>query len=455
MENEIKSEQENETGKIEDVKSEHHHHHESGESEHHHHHHHHHRHHHEGGEGTSDTASAAVTKGSTESGKSEHHHHHHHHHKDGETGHHEHHREQSATAGETGETPKKKHRYIPQAKSDYRPGVERLRHVLMFLMCFYLFGFKEIEDFTWILFGFVPIAFFMLSGYLVLGDEKHRLERIVRSIKRTAATFGVLTAVYIAINCMFYLLAGQPGIIIEALFSGRFWFNFLVMNIWSLDIGNAIWYVQAMLYGYIILYFLEKRKLLKHDGIIAAVLIAFTVFTGEFSGIIPWDIGGYSYLQGNFLTRALPYLLVGGILYRVKDKLAKYRNLWYYSAMAIGYILIALELILFTKLNTVGYYGHMLGMPVIAAAVCMLYLKNEKKEGFEKPLKMSRKHINCIYYFCQPVAILGTYVLSLASAQIMASFIPYTAFIVYLVSFGIAYLISRIDRALNNKKTNV
>lgn len=52
----------------------------------------------------------------------------------------------------------------------YYPGLERLRLILMLLMCIRLFGFPTaiggwVEQFC----GFVPIAFYILSGFLFCG----------------------------------------------------------------------------------------------------------------------------------------------------------------------------------------------------------------------------------------------------------------------------------------------
>ncbi len=85
----------------------------------------------------------------------------------------------------------------------YYPGLERLRLILMLLMCIRLFGFPTaiggwVEQFC----GFVPIAFYILSGYLVLRESEHRSKRIVRAIKRTAIVFGVMTVVYFIINLL-------------------------------------------------------------------------------------------------------------------------------------------------------------------------------------------------------------------------------------------------------------
>lgn len=334
---------------------------------------------------------------------------------------------------------------------DYSPAIERLRFVLMFFMCIYLLGFPgALGGFVKTVCGFVPIAFYILSGYLVLRESENRSERIVRAIKRSAVTFGVLCAVYFLLNVFLYRLEGINFLPAMALV--RFWFNFIVMNVWQFDIGSAIWYVQALLYAYIIIYFLDKRKLLKYDGIISAVLILFTVVTGELSGIIKWELWGYTYIPGNFFTRALPYVLLGSYIRRNTRKSARINKFWFRFAIVIGIVLSLAEILILGALNKQGYYGHLIGMGVIAAAVCMLGFNGKESSGFEKKLGMSRKHINWIYYLCQPVSVLVVALLVYFGGNRIEALTGYVGIFTFFVCFHLAWIISRADRRLQMKK---
>ena len=333
------------------------------------------------------------------------------------------------------------------------PGFERLRIILMFFMCIDLFGLPTTAgELIRTMCGFVPIAFFILSGYLVLRDDDDRPARILRGIKRTAIVFGVLFVVYFVMNYFYYR---QQGANILPVFSEwRFWFNFLVMNVWQFEIGNAIWYVQALLYAYIIIYFLDKWKLLKYDRLIAAVLLLITVLTGEFAGIFKWNVAGYTYLPGNFLTRALPYVLLGAFLHRKMKTFGAVRRLWYRLAIVGGIILTIIEPIILGTAGVPGYYGHLLGYGVVAVSVCMLAFKDNKESGFESTLKMSRWHTNCIYYFCQPVSFLVALIMSRLDKEIIANLIGFVGIIVFIISFGLAWLVAYIGRTYFKKKTN-
>lgn len=327
----------------------------------------------------------------------------------------------------------------------FRPSIERLRVILMFFMCIDLLGFPTaIGGYVQTICGFVPLAFFVLSGYLVLREDEDRSKRIVRAIKRCAIVFAILAVAYFAINYFYYRFLGVN--IFSAFASKRFWFNFVVLNVWQFDIGSAIWYVQALLYAYIIIYFLDKWKLLRFDWLIAAVLIIFTVVTGELAGVFRWEFWGYNYIPGNFLTRAMPYVLLGAFFHRkVKSIVAAWRPL-YIIGIFVGIALTVGEIVLLGYLGVPGHYGHLIGMGVTAVSVCMLAFQDDIPEtGFEFILDMPRWSINCIYYLCQPMSVGIALLLSDAGKELFAMSVGFMGILTFVVCFFLAWLISRID----------
>lgn len=342
-----------------------------------------------------------------------------------------------------------------QTHTYYRPSVKRLRIVLMFLMCIKLLGFPTaLGETIQTVCGFVPMAFYILSGYLVLRKSQNRSKRIARAIKRSAVVFVVMAVAYFVINFFYYRMSDTN--ILSVLKTKRFWFDFLVMNVWQFDIGSVIWYVQALLYAYIIIYFLDKLKLLKYDWLIAAVLLLLTVLTGEFSGIFQWNIAGYTYIPGNFFTRALPYVLLGSFIHRKMNVLGAVRRTWYRLAIAVGIVLILAETMILDSLGVSGYYGHLLGYGVIAVSVCIPVFQNYLPEpGFEETLGMSRWHINCIYYFCQPVSIVVAFALSALGTEALSAGKGFIGIITFLICFGIAWLIAFIGRTFFKKHKSI
>ena len=332
---------------------------------------------------------------------------------------------------------------IPEGIGHY-PSIDRLRTLLMLPMCITLFGFPTMVGGLLKTFcGFSWIAYFLLSGFLVLREPEGRSERIVRSIKRSALVFGILTVAYFAIS---FLLDSSILVYCTDL---RFWFNFLVMNVWQFSVGGAIWYVQALLYAYIILYFLNKWNLLKYDWLIAAILIAFTVITGELSGLLPWSVAGYTYVPGNFFTRALPYILLGGILYKNIKALAAVPRFVYKLGLFVGLFLVFAEILVLGIFNKVGYYGHLIGMPVTALSCCMLALQNDSPDpGFEAKLGINRWHTCFMYYFCHPVGMILTLLLLVLFGEALPLWLlDCVGIFTFVICFLLAWPAARIGRA--------
>lgn len=243
-----------------------------------------------------------------------------------------------------------------------------LRLILMLFVCFWAFGCPEPSGIVKSLSGFAIPAFFVLSGYYVLDNKREvRIEKTIRKIKRTALCFGFVFLVYAAINVALLFLVHLP---IEI--SKRAIFDFVVLNLWTPTVGENIWFIQAMLYAYIVIFILDKIKLLKFYKIFLILLFVIMLITGEFAGALRFSIFGYPFIPGNWLTRALPYILVGRLLREKKKSLMKVQFWKYLIAFAVGGGLVLLEIMVLGLTGILNYQGHMIGYGVMAIAACGL-----------------------------------------------------------------------------------
>ena len=243
-----------------------------------------------------------------------------------------------------------------------------LRLILMLFICFWAFGCPEPTGIVNSLSGFAIPAFFVLSGYYVLDTNREvRMEKVLRKIKRSALCFAFVLLFYVAINVPVMFLYHMPLV-----FSKRMIFEFVVLNLWPLLIGDNIWFIQAMLYAYIVIFILDKLKLLKFYRILLVILFVFMLLTGEFSGVIRFNILGYTYIPGNWLTRALPYILLGKLLRDIKEKLMEIKFWKYLIAFVVGGGLVILEFFILVWTGTLRYEAHMIGYTIMAVAVCGL-----------------------------------------------------------------------------------
>lgn len=244
-----------------------------------------------------------------------------------------------------------------------------LRLLLMLFVCFWAFGCPEPTGIVRAISGFAIPTFYVISGYYVLDTKREeRMAKTLRKIKRTALCFGVVFLFYVVLNVGLMFLTNSTFI-----FSKRILFNFVVLNLWPFSIGENIWFIQAMLYAYIVIFILDKLKLMKFYRILLIILFIFMLLTGEFSGIIRFSNPlGYPYIPGNWLTRALPYILLGKLLRDKKKALMNIKFWKYLIAFVIGGGLAVLELLILIWTGCLRYEGHMIGYAIMAVAVCGL-----------------------------------------------------------------------------------
>ena len=243
-----------------------------------------------------------------------------------------------------------------------------LRLILMVFVCFWAFGSPDPSGVVNSLSGFAIPAFFILSGYYVLDNKRNvRMEKTLRKIKRTAISFGFVFLFYAAINVVLIILHFK-----SFTFSKRMLFEFVVMNVWPFEIGNNIWFIQAMLYAYIIIFIADKLKLMRFYKIIIPILVIIMILTGELSAMLRFNIFGYQYIPGNWLTRALPYILIGKLLRDMKKSVMKIQFWKFLIAFVIGGVLVIAEILCLGWFEFLGYQGHMFGYGIMAVAVCGL-----------------------------------------------------------------------------------
>ena len=221
--------------------------------------------------------------------------------------------------------------------------------------------------------SFASSTFFLIYGYFVLRDDEELTARLKRSIRHAAIVFVVCMVVYFALVCTAYLIVGDN---ISELFTRRYIFEFFVLNIWWPYLGGNIWFVQAILYALIIFYFLNKWKLLKYDLYIMIGLFLIAVLVGEGAGLIGFRVRGYSYISGNFLTRTMPYMLLGRILYKARFRrdFGKIKNWMWLVIFFVGAALYLIEFYGLLSSGKLVYVNHMIGFIPMSVAATMFFL---------------------------------------------------------------------------------
>lgn len=335
--------------------------------------------------------------------------------------------------------------FYDHRRHKYHSTTDMLRFFLMpfvFLMFLGLPG--KIGGYISFYSNFVTEVFFILFGFFALVPDSHRRKRKIKSeLKQGIKFFLIMFFSYILfniiylefLNSLYYLTSG-------VLWQKRTIFNFLVLNIWPLPVGNSIWFVQSFVYAYLFFFIAEKIKLSKYYFQILIILIIFMLATGEFAAFFGFPHFGYNYIPAGAVTRAIPYMLIGMFLRKNVDKLSKIPRFVYLILFPVGLILAILEIELLNRFGKLAYPGHAIGFGIMAISLCCFALSNPKeyKNFFSKHgANYSRR----MYAYCQPV--------SLIIWMITYTFIPKLYNYVnvigsLLISFLLAIIVGRIQR---------
>lgn len=161
----------------------------------------------------------------------------------------------------------------------------------------------------------VPI-FFMITGYFYSNtkkkcSEKKQIVKIIRLCVEANALFFIW-------NIFHSLIAGNS--VTEYLYSLlniKTWLKFVILN--ESPFSGHLWYLCAVLYVLVIIYYFEKRWDRKYLYPLIPLLLLTDLVFGKYSLLIWKRNFDYIYVR-NFLFVGLPYFLLGDIIFRTKKK---------------------------------------------------------------------------------------------------------------------------------------
>lgn len=255
----------------------------------------------------------------------------------------------------------------------YYRTADALKFWLMPFVCILCFGFPtRYGGIVSVLSGFAPLCFFLLSGFFGLIDGPGELERLGRRIKRTGAMFAVMFVLCFITNILFYQITGADvRIVFTTLLQKRVLFNFFVLCVWPFSMGESIWFIQSLFYAYIVLYVLYRLHLERLRGLLLVLCAALMLVSGELAGVVGFQFLGAPYLPPNVFTRALPYVLLGGVIRKKMDTWSM-RGAWLYLLMIpLGLALAYGEFELLASRGLLVTTSHAVGLGITAFGLCM------------------------------------------------------------------------------------
>lgn len=164
------------------------------------------------------------------------------------------------------------------------------------------------------------IVFFLISGYACYKDEENSNgTSILRRTKRTALITGLSVLIYLLFTIIEQLCYGTIGDW-AAKFTDPWLFpRMIVLGDFEFIHADHLWFLVGLLYGYLIMYVIERFKLRK----LALILTPFLVLLRIAMETITNSMGLDWHLSGNFLVGALPMLLLGYCIHIKEEELLK------------------------------------------------------------------------------------------------------------------------------------
>ena len=166
------------------------------------------------------------------------------------------------------------------------------------------------------------IFFFLISGYQTYCEDSSQSGKILNRFKRNLRLVAVVLLIYLAFTVIEQIALGTISSWAKNyLLNPVTYIRLLVLG--DLDFINCghLWYMVAMLYGYLILYCMEKFRLHKIFYIALPLLLLLRVsmetYTNSFSHFSWFDW----HFSGNFLVGALPIMLLGNYICHKEEKL--------------------------------------------------------------------------------------------------------------------------------------
>lgn len=337
--------------------------------------------------------------------------------------------------------------------------VDLIRFCLMPFVFIALLGFPVsgvVGNYISSISNFAALAFFIFCGFFTMApDRELRMRKLTRALKRSLLFFLILFVVYLALSIAYLAYAGSLKLLISPEFlRGRTFFDFFVLNVWPLPMGNSIWFIQALAYSYLILFFIEKLKLSKIYIPLLVVLLVVMLLSGEFAKLVGFPYFGYRYIPGGWLTKALPFMLIGMLLRRGIDKLARIPRFVYIITFFAGIGCAIGERLLLEKLGRFVYSGNAIGYAIMAISLC-LFAVTLPDIGPSFLGSHGGSYARRMYALCQPVSLLLWVVVAAINEEYLSTLAEFASVICFAICFALAFLVGLVLFRIAVRKGNI
>jgi len=331
--------------------------------------------------------------------------------------------------------------------SKRRIGLDFIKYICSFMIvCIHAeyFGKSYFEPVT----RFAVPVFFMVTGYFYSSVVSHGRE--LAQIKKIIRLFIYTSILYFTWTILVLLADGLSlSDYFQSFKNPWLWFIFIFLN--GSFLSEHLWYIHALLYVLIIIYFFDRRSCRKRLYKLIPFLLLGNVVLGNYS----IALFGQSFLlvcSRNFLFFGLPFFLLGDY-FRHSGTGAGNRSLL--MVLILSVITSELENILLLKSGALYVSDCFISTPFMACSLFLLIIKNEghlSRCFFTSVASIGKKTATTIYVI-HPIVIyyLDKFVDAVSKYTPVAQIVHLCSapFTVFFISTLVALLLNKLKKPVS------
>ena len=240
--------------------------------------------------------------------------------------------------------------------------------------------------------GICGVAFFyIISGYACYGDK----EEVCPKIRKRLLRNGIITLITVAIYMLFCILQKKQNHEynwwIRQFRQPQTWLRMLFLGDFEMMYGSHLWFMIALLWSYVIFYFIARFNLKKTACIACPVFLIIRFIVDSYVNSFNADW----HLSGNLIVGALPVMLLGYLISNKKERLMQLTDF----AVIISTVLLAAAMFVTVNFRIGKIDISQIFKTFCAASLFLLCLKRPSPRFASIPAKLGREDSLYIYLF--------------------------------------------------------
>lgn len=233
--------------------------------------------------------------------------------------------------------------------------------------------------------------FYLISGYACYGDRDVMCKKILKRLKRN----GIITVVTLVIYLIFAIvetkITGEFNVWSRQFRNPQLYIRMILLGDFEFMYGSALWFMIALLYSYIIFYFIVKFNFKKLVYIATPIFLIIRIVVETY--VNSYDANWH--ISANLIVGALPMMLLGYLIAEKKEKILNLPN------FAVILLCLISTLGMFVTVNLkIGHIDISQIFKILCAASIFVFSLKTKAPRFIKPFAKLGREDSLYIYLC-------------------------------------------------------